>query len=46
MRLAGYTEAEITVIEEEIAEEKQEQSDLVSLYLEQARNESAQDNKI
>lgn len=46
MRLAGYTEAEITVIEEEIAEEKQEQSDLVSLYLEQARNESAQENKI
>ena len=46
MRLAGYTEAEITVIEEEIAEGKQEQSDLVSLYLEQARNESAQENKI
>jgi hypothetical protein len=38
MRLAGYTEAEITVIEEEIAEERQNSEDLAAIYLNQARD--------
>ena len=46
LRLEGYTEAEIEIIEQEAAEEKQAQSDLAQLYLEQARNESAQRNEI
>ena len=46
LRLSGYTEAEIQIIEQEAAEEKQAQTDLAQLYLEQARNESAQRNEI
>ena len=46
LRLSGYTEAEIEIIEQEAAEEKQAQADLAQLYLEQARNESAQRNEI
>ena len=46
LRLSGYTEAEIEIIEQEAAEEKQAQTDLAQLYLEQARNESAQRNEI
>ena len=46
LRLSGYTEAEIQIIEQEAAEEKQAQTDLAQLYLEQARNESAQENRI
>ena len=46
LRLSGYTEAEIQIIEEEIAEERQAQSDLAALYLEQARDESARENRI
>lgn len=46
LRLSGYTEAEIDIIEQEAAEEKQSQADLAQLYLEQARNESAQRNEI
>lgn len=38
LRLTGFTEAEITVIEEEIAEEKQQSADLASIYLNQARD--------
>lgn len=46
LRLSGYTEAEIEIIEQEAAEERQAQTDLAALYLEQARNESAQENRI
>lgn len=46
LRICGYTAAEIDLVEQEIAEEKQEQADLAQLYLEQARNESAQRNEI
>ena len=46
LRLSGYTQAEIDIIEAEKAEEKQQDSDLYSLYLEQARAESAQENRI
>ena len=46
LRLSGYTDAEIDIIEQEIAEEKQAQSDLAQLYLETARNRSAQENNI
>lgn len=46
LRLSGYTEAEIQIIEQEAAEERQAQTDLAQLYLEQARNESAQENRI
>ena len=41
LRLAGYTAAEIETIEEEGAEEKQEKMDLMELYLQNARDESA-----
>jgi hypothetical protein len=46
LRLTGYTQSEIEIIEQEAQEEKQAQSDLASLYLEQARNESAKENRI
>lgn len=46
LRLSGYTEAEIQIIEEEAAEERQAQNDLAALYLEQARDESARENRI
>ena len=46
LRLSGYTEAEIQIIEQEAAEEKQAQADLAQLYLEQARDESARENRI
>lgn len=46
LRMAGYTDSEIDIIEAEKAEEKQQDSDLYSLYLEQARAESAQENRI
>ena len=46
LRLAGYTDAEVNIIEQEQAEEKQQNADLAMLYLEQARNESAQENRI
>ncbi len=44
LRLAGYTPAEIETIEEEAAEEKQKNKDLAALYLQQARDESAQED--
>ena len=46
LRLAGYTDVEISVIEQEQAEEKQQGADLAMLYLQQARDESAQRNEI
>ena len=46
LRLSGYTPAEIELIEQESAEEKQQQEDLAQLYLEIARNRSAQENAI
>jgi hypothetical protein len=46
LRLSGYTQAEIDIIEAEKAEERAEQEDLAGLYLEQARNESARENRI
>ena len=46
LRLSGYTEAEIQIIESELAEEKAQQNDLYTLYLEQARAESASENNI
>ena len=46
LRLNGYTEAEIEIIEQEQAEEKQEQSDLAQLYLQTARDETARQDFI
>ena len=46
LRICGYTDAEIQLVEEEAAAEKQAQADLAALYLETARNESAQENRI
>ena len=46
LRICGYTDAEIALIEEDAAAEKQAQADLAALYLETARNESAQENRI
>ena len=46
LRICGYTDAEISLVEEEAAAEKQAQADLAQLYLETARNESAQENRI
>ena len=46
LRLSGYTDAEIAIIEQEQAEEKQQGADLAQLYLEQARNETARENRI
>ena len=46
LRICGYTDAEIQLVEEEAAAEKQAQTDLAALYLETARNESAQENRI
>ena len=46
LRLNGYTEAEIEIIEQEQAEEKQAQTDLAQLYIETARNRTAQENRI
>ena len=46
LRLNGYTDAEIEIIDREVAEEKQVQSDLAQLYLENARSQSAQENRI
>ena len=46
LRLNGYTDAEIAIIEQEIADEKAAQDDLAQLYLEIARNNSAQENRI
>lgn len=46
LRLSGYTSAEIEIIEAELAEEKAEQNDLYTLYLNQARDESAARNEI
>ena len=45
LRLNGYTDAEIEIVEQEIAEEKQSQ-DLSALYLQTARDESAQKDEI
>jgi hypothetical protein len=46
LRLSGYTSAEIDIIEAEAAEERAAQEDLAGLYLQQARDESAQRNEI
>ena len=46
LRLSGYTPAEIEIVEAERAEEKQEENDLYTLYLNQARDESAKENAI
>lgn len=46
LRICGYTDAEIQLVEEEAAAERQAQTDLAALYLETARNESAQENRI
>lgn len=46
LRLSGYTEAEILIIEQETAEEKQARDDLADLYLEQVRNETSRENRI
>ena len=46
LRICGYTDAEIALVEEEAAAEKQAQADLAALYLETARAESAQENRI
>lgn len=46
LRLSGYTDAEIAIIEQELADEKKNTEDLASLYLQQARVESARENRI
>ena len=46
LRLSGYTSAEIEIVEAELAEEKQQENDLYTLYLNQARDESARENNI
>ena len=46
LRLNGYTEAEIEIIEQEQAEEKQAQTDLAQLYLQTARDETARQDFI